>query len=168
MSLHHDVNTLAGRHDVLVLTVLRTQRIDPHAGGIDDAACMNRIRFSSQHVIAGQARDLALCEQQSRRLHVVEQQRALAGSCSRQGHSQLCIVKLSVPILNAAAQPLRLDRRQGALCFAASQESRRPKARSSGQGIVHFQTEAIKSSLPPSVGRHHKSQGLGYVRRIAQ
>ena len=84
------------------------------------------------------------------------------------GERQTGVVKLAVPVLDAAAQSLRLCAGQQFQGFGAAKQLGFAQAGFAGQQVVHSKADTIKRRLPPAVGRNHKGQGLRDVGRVVQ
>jgi hypothetical protein len=105
---------------------------------------------------------------QARGRAVIDQQRTLAGRRSGQRQRQPRVVKLAVPVLDAALEVLRLHGRQVSERFLPVEEFRGAQAGLAGQRVIHLEPDAVERRLPELVGRHDKGQRLRQVRRVGQ
>ena len=115
--IHHHVHALTGCHDRLdraarSLAILLAQGIHPDACRIDDTTRAQSVEDSGLGVFAHHAADTAIFMQQLACSTVVHQQRAMKGRRAGQRQGQTRIIKLAIPILDAALESLRSYSRQ--------------------------------------------------------
>jgi hypothetical protein len=88
------------------LRVNAANRVDPDAGGIDHTTRTNCIGATGLMIDALQPHHPARLVIEASQADTVDQQGAQCGSGASQGDRQTGIVKLAIPILHTAAQPL--------------------------------------------------------------
>ena len=171
------MHTLAGSHHVAHgpaaccyghVAVFVAQGVHPDAGGIDDTPGVHCNALPRLSILAAQARHLAIGVQQPLHRAVIDQQGPGLGCCFCQRDGQAGIVKLAVPVFDAALQAPWVDARQRSQCAVAAQKPRLAQPRFAGQHVVHHQPQAVKRGFPPLIRRHHKGQRLGQMRRVVQ
>ena len=171
--VNHQVHTLAGCDDRPAnapagLAVLAAQGIDPDTGGVDHARCVNLYLPTGFSVAALHAGNPAGFVNQSAGFAIINQQRTAGGRRARQHQRQTRIVKLAVPVFDAAAQVLRVGGRQQRAGLCAAQEFGGTEPGFASQRVVGLQADAIKRRFPPMVRRHHKGKRLRQMRRIGK
>ena len=149
-------------------SVVLAQRIDPDAGGVDDAAGLDADFAPGFHVARHQPHGAARVVQHVHRFTVVDQQRAVRRRRAGNGQRQAGVVELAVPVFDAALQPPRLGAGQQAQRFGAAQPFGTAQAGLAGQRVVHLQAGAVERRFPQLVRGHDEGQRLRKVRRAAQ
>ena len=107
LAVDHKMNALAGRHHRLDRSahrnaVLLAKLVYPNTGGIDHTLGIDRIRSLCFSVLAVQTDQLAAFMLQAGRSTIIEQQRATLRRAASQCHGQARVIKLGIPILDAA------------------------------------------------------------------
>ena len=173
LAVDHDVDPLAGRHHRLNrppdgVAVLLPQPIDPDAGGVDHAMRPQLEGLAGFAVLASQARHLAVLVKQAGRGAVVHHQGALGRRGPGQRQREPGVVELSIPVLDAAFEPLTTRRRQAGQRFVPGQEFGGAQPRFARQRVVDLQADTVERHLPELVRRHHERQRLRQVRGVAK
>ena len=79
---------------------------------------------------------------------------------------QPSVVELAVVINNAAGQAVGVDIGQFRERFLLGNGVRFAKAVFAGEQFIHFEADAIKRPLPPSVTRHDAGEFMHEMRRV--
>ena len=121
-----------------------------------------------QCIVADQPGHLATVIEQIRGRHIVDQHGPLRRRTAGQRQRQPGVVELTIPILDATHQLMRLGRRQQGQGFGSTEYFGTPQAGFAGQNVVQLEPASVKRNLPPPVGRHDKRQRLRQMRRVFQ
>ena len=92
----------------------------------------------------------------------------MLGCGAPDGQGQAGVVKLAVPVFDAAAQALGLRGGQELLGLGAAEQFGLAQAGFACELVVQRQAQAIKRRFPPAVAGHDKGQGLGNMGRAVQ
>ena len=170
LGVYHQVHALAwGDHGLdgrvatcgCGLAVTLAQGVNPDAGGVDNAARFNGIAGAGLRIGAFEPGNLPLFIEKLLGAAVINEQGAVLGCGATDGQRQTGVVKLAVPIFDAAAQALALRGRQELLGLGAAEQLGLAQAGFACELVVQGQAQAVKRRLPPPVAGHDKSQGLG-------
>lgn len=121
-----------------------------------DAARLYLVALAGLAVFTTQPHHFAAVVAQAGGGAIIEQQGAVGGRRARQGQGQAGVVKLGVPVFDAALQALRLDRGQAVQGLLAVQEFGGAQTSLAGQSVVYLETNPVKRCFPTLVGWHYK------------
>ena len=99
---------------------------------------------------------------------VIDKQGAVLRCGARYGQGQAGVVKLAVPVFDAAAQAMGLGGGQELLGLGAVEQFGLAQAGFACELVVQRQAQAVKRRLPPAVAGHDKGERLGDMGRAVQ
>ena len=173
LPIDHDVDPLAGGHHgldrlALCLSILLTEQIDPRASGIDHALGANGEGLARLCIAADHTSNAISFVHQLFSGAVIDQQSAFGCRRAGQRQRQTRIVKLTVPVFDAALEPLLLHGGQVFDGLAAGQKFGGAQPSLARQRVIHLEADAVERRVQHFIGRHDKGQRLRQVRSVVQ
>ena len=162
------MHTLAGLHGALSLGVVHeTNLVAENASGIHHHTSLDLIVAASFDIREMNATHEAVCFYEAGYTRVIERTGPVMNCRSHQSDREPGIVELPVKILHASKQVLSLDIWNTSHRLLSREQMRRRKVQLASQGIINFESNAEKWSLPPLVAGHDERQVMHEMRRVA-
>ena len=162
------MHTLARLHGALSLGVIHeTNLVAENATGIHHHTCPHLIIAARFDIREMNTTHEAVCFCETSHAGMVQHASPVVNCRSRQSDRESSIVELTVKILHASKQVLRLNIWNPSHRLLSREQMRRRKVQLARQSVINLESDAEKWSLPPLVAGHDERQVVHEMRRVA-